>query len=219
MKLVLFGTEGNADVMDHYFTHDSDYEVVAFTVDGDYVTSDTHLGRPVVAFEDIETAFPASDHHVFVAAGFRRMNALRAEKFAAFEAKGYSFGSYLSSRASAYAGFQPGRNTFVMEHNTIQPFVTIGDNVTLWSGNHIGHHSTIEDHCFISSHVVVSGRCTIGAYSFLGVNSTLRDGITLGQASMVGAGCLILKDGPERAVYMADGDAPRRITSDRLRSI
>ena len=35
--------------------------------------------------------------------------------------------------------------------------VRIGNDVVLWSGNHIGHDSTIGDHCFIASHVVVSG--------------------------------------------------------------
>jgi hypothetical protein len=50
-------------------------------------------------------------------------------------------------------------NAFILEDNTIQPFVRIGPNVTLWSGNHIGHHSTVEDHVFIASHVVVSGVC------------------------------------------------------------
>ena len=53
----------------------------------------------------------------------------------------------------------PGDNCFILEDNTVQPFVTIGNNVTLWSGNHIGHDSVIEDDCFISSHVVVSGTC------------------------------------------------------------
>ena len=56
----------------------------------------------------------------------------------------------------------------------MQPFVRIGSNVTLWSGNHIGHDSTVGDHCFISSHVVVSGHVEIGRNCFIGVNATLR---------------------------------------------
>jgi NDP-sugar pyrophosphorylase family protein len=47
-----------------------------------------------------------------------------------------------------------GENCLVLEDNTIQPFASIGRNVTLWSGNHIGHHAQIRDHCFIASHVV-----------------------------------------------------------------
>ena len=63
--------------------------------------------------------------------------------------------------------------------NTIQPFVEIGDNVTMWSGNHIGHHSKICDNAFISSHAVISGGVEVGRNSFLGVNSTINDHIKL----------------------------------------
>ena len=62
----------------------------------------------------------------------------------------------------------------------IQPNVRIGNDVILWSGNHIGHDSTIEDHCFIASHAVISGNVTIGEpYCFVGVNATFRDGVTV----------------------------------------
>ena len=56
-----------------------------------------------------------------------------------------------------WARHEIGENCFIFEDNTIQPFVKIGDDVVLWSGNHIGHHAEIGDHCFISSHVVISG--------------------------------------------------------------
>lgn len=68
-----------------------------------------------------------------------------------------------------------GDNCFVFENQTIQPFVKIGNDVIIWSGNHIGHHSMIGDHCFISSHVVISGNVKIEPYCFLGVNSSIRD--------------------------------------------
>lgn len=219
MKAVIFGIEETADVIDYYFTHDSDIEIAAFTVDGDYIHQDQHNGRPLVPFENIEKEFPPEQYLAFVAVGFQKMNSVRAEKFKAFDAKGYSFASYVSSKAHAYEGFMSGRNTFIMEHNTIQPFVHVGENVILWSGNHIGHHSVISDHCFISSQVVISGRVKIGAYSFLGVNATIRDGITLGEATMVGAGSIIMNDGSDKAVYVSQGTKPHRITSDRLRKL
>jgi acetyltransferase-like isoleucine patch superfamily enzyme len=108
-------------------------------------------------------------------------------------------------------------NTFIMEHNTIQPFVEIGRNVILWSGNHIGHHSRIADHCFIASHVVVSGGVTIGEHCFLGVNATLRDNIAIGSHCVVGAGALLLADAPDFSVYPGIATEPAKVRSDRLR--
>ena len=99
---------------------------------------------------------------MFVAMSYAKMNAVRAEKYASMKAAGYRLVSYVSSRCSYLSQTPPGDNCFILEDNTIQPFVTIGNNVTLWSGNHIGHDATIEDHCFITSHVVVSGNVRIG---------------------------------------------------------
>jgi UDP-3-O-[3-hydroxymyristoyl] glucosamine N-acyltransferase len=78
--------------------------------------------------------------------------------------------------------------------------VTIGNDVTLWSGNHIGHHSAIRNHCFISSHVVVSGSCDIGENCFLGVNATLRDNVQLGRFVVVGSGAAVMNSCEERTV-------------------
>lgn len=216
-KLVMFGTQETADVIDFYFTHDSDYEVVAFTADGAFVKADSHNGRPLVPFEDLERFFPALDHDIYVAVGFQKMNAVRARVFSDAKAKGYRLASYLSSKASAWPGLKLGENTFIMENNVIQPFATIGENTILWSGNHIGHHAVIGSHCFVSSHVVVSGRVHVGDYSFLGVNSTLRDGVSLGEATLVGAGALVLTDTKAEAVLMGQGAEPRSISSRRLR--
>ena len=69
--------------------------------------------------------------------------------------KGYDFYSYVSPKATVLTN-KIGENCFILEDNTIQPFVEIGNNCVLWSGNHIGHHGKIDDHVFITSHCVVS---------------------------------------------------------------
>ena len=95
-----------------------------------------------------------------------------------------------------------GDNCFILEDNTIQPFVRIGNNVTLWSGNHIGHDSIIEDHCFLASHTVVSGNVHIHPYCFIGVNATLRNSITIAPETLIGAGAIIMEDTMEKGVYL-----------------
>ena len=128
-------------------------------------------GRPVVPFEEIQ-AFPPQTHDLFVALSYVQLNALRANKMAEAEAKGYSLASYISSHAYVWDGFAAGPNAFILEDNTLQPFCRVGRGVTLWSGNHIGHHSSIGDYCFLASHIVVSGGVTIGERCFAGVNVT-----------------------------------------------
>ena len=217
--LVVFGAGEIADLAHFYFTNDSHHRVVGFTVDGDYLKESNFQGLPVVPFEEVMNAFPPSEHAAFVALSYSRLNALRAEKCASMEVLGYSLVSYVSSRSTIFPDFSAGENCFILEDNTIQPRVRIGRNVTLWSGNHVGHHSMIEDDVFVSSHVVISGGVTIGAGSFLGVNSTIRDHVVIGKRCVLGAGSIILGDAPDESVFGATATERSRVPSSRLRRI
>jgi len=193
-KLIIIGDTAFAEIAYEYFTYDSEFEVVAFSVEKDYLKRDSLFGLPVVSFETVETLYSPSEHRFFVAATYTQMNALRARLYTQAKEKGYSPASYVSSRAFVWRNCQIGEHCFIFEDNTVQPSVKIGKNVILWSGNHIGHHSTIKDHCFISSHVVVSGFCEVGEYCFMGVNSTVANNLTIGNRCLIGAGALVLGD-------------------------
>lgn len=217
--LILFGAGDIAELAHFYFTNDSEYEVVAFTVDAEYVTQDAFCGCPVVPFEGLAARFAPADHALFVAMSYSKLNVPRKEKYLAAKEMGYTITSYISTRANVLNDGAIGENCFILEDNTIQPFVSIGNNVTLWSGNHIGHHSTLQDHSFISSHVVVSGGVTIEEQCFIGVNATLRDHVTIGARCVIGAGALILADIEPEGVYMLKGTERARVPSTRLRTI
>jgi sugar O-acyltransferase (sialic acid O-acetyltransferase NeuD family) len=203
-RLVVFGAGDIARLAHFYFRTDSPHVVHAFVVDAGYRQADTFDGLPLCSFDEVVRRYPPSEYDAFVAISYARINRVRREKYEAMKAAGYRLVSYVSSRCSYLSEAPPGDNCFILENNTIQPFVTIGSNVTLWSGNHIGHDSTIEDHCFISSHVVVSGHVRVGAGSFIGVNATLRNGITLGPETVVGAGAIIMKDTPAGSVFVSE---------------
>jgi sugar O-acyltransferase (sialic acid O-acetyltransferase NeuD family) len=200
-KAIIFGTSGQAEVMAYLLDNDSEYEVVAFTATKEYVNEKSAYGRPLVRFETIENSYPPSEYEMHIAIGYNTQNTVREHFYFEAKKKGYKLLTYISSRCSNYSA-SIGDNCFIFEDNTIQPFVNIGSNCILWSGNHIGHHSIVEDNVFISSHVVISGHCRIGHHSFLGVNSTLRDGITLAPLTRLGAGCLIVKDTEEAKTYI-----------------
>jgi len=201
--LVIFGAGDIARLAHFYFRRDSPHDVVAFAVDGEYKSDDTFDGLPLVATDALPRLYPPVACAMFVALSYRQMNRLRAQKYQQMKDAGYSLATYVSSRCTYLAEQQPGDNCFILEDNTIQPYVTIGSDVTLWSGNHIGHDSAIEDHCFISSHVVVSGHVRVRSYCFVGVNATIRNGITLAPATLVGAGAVIMKDTRDKEVYLA----------------
>jgi sugar O-acyltransferase (sialic acid O-acetyltransferase NeuD family) len=200
-KLIIFGTGDIAQLAHYYFSLDNKFEVVAFTVDREYISDNSFCNLPVVPFDEIEKQFSPGEHNMFVALSYSKLNRTRAEKFNAAKSKGYKLVSYVSPKATLYDNVRIGDNCFIFEDNTIQPFVTIGNNVTLWSGNHIGHHSTIRDHCFIASHAVISGGVTIDPYCFIGVNATIRDHVHIAEDCIIGAGALITQDTIANSVY------------------
>jgi sugar O-acyltransferase (sialic acid O-acetyltransferase NeuD family) len=217
--LVIFGSGDIAQLAHFYFTTDSNYEVVGFTVDADFITENKFCGLPVVPFEDLADFFSSDTHELFVALSYSKLNQVRKEKYIATKALGFRLASYISSRSTVLNSGNIGDNCFILEDNTIQPFVTIGNNVTLWSGNHIGHHSIIHDHCFIASQVVISGGVDIGKDCFIGVNATLRDHIKVGEKCVIGAGVLLLADAEPEGVYMGVATERSRVPSTKLRSI
>jgi len=201
-KLIIFGTGDIAQIANFYFEKDSDYDPVAFCVDGDYLESAVFEKKPVVAFENLISDFPPSDYYMFLALSYSQMNKFRQKKYTEAKEKGYDLASYISSKCSYMSQFPPGDNSFIFEDNTIQPFVKIGNNNTLWSGNHIGHHSVIRDNNFISSHVVISGHCEIKNNCFIGVNATLHNNIIVEEETLIAAGATISKNTIQKGVYL-----------------
>jgi sugar O-acyltransferase (sialic acid O-acetyltransferase NeuD family) len=196
-KIVILGASLFAEIAHEYFEFDSEFKVDAFSVEREYREKSKFLDKPIVDFEEIESRYAPSSHGFYAAFVYTFQNRLRERFYLEAKEKGYSPASYISSRAFVWRNCEIDEHCFIFENNVVQPFVKIGKNVVLWSGNHIGHHGVIHDHVFISSHVVVSGNCDIGSYTFIGVNTTIADGIRIGANCLIGAGALILADVPD----------------------
>jgi sugar O-acyltransferase (sialic acid O-acetyltransferase NeuD family) len=203
-KLIIIGDSAFAEIAYEYFTFDSNYEVVAFSVERAYIKRNELFGLPIIPFEDLETHFDPKEHKVFVALTYAKLNSVRTRLCAEAKAKAFQLASYISSKAFVWKNVKVGENCFIFEANVIQPFAKIGDNVILWSGNHVGHHSEIKDNCFISSHVVISGFVQIGKNCFLGVNSSVANNLTIANDCVIGAGAVVIKDCEKGKVYVGN---------------
>ena len=218
-KLIIFGTGSFAEVAYFYFTHDSDYEVVAFCAHKSSIIKDELFGLPVLPFEDIQKEYSPTEYVMFIAVGYVNMNSTRAMIFDQAKKQGYQLISYVNSKVTKWEELDMGENCFIFENNVIQPFVKIGNDVILWSGNHVGHHSKIGDHCWITSHVVISGNAKIESYCFLGVNATIRDGITIAEKCLIGAGAIILEDTKKNQVFAANKPELLSVDSESIKHI
>ena len=202
-EIIIFGSAEIAELAKFYFDNDSIYKVVAFTVDDAYVDKDTFCNLPLITFSHIKKQYPPSKYLMHVALSYGQLNKLRQEKYYQAKNEGYTLVSYISSKSVFWTDLSIGDNCLILENQTIQPTVRIGNNSMIWSGNHIGHGTVIGDHTYISSHVVISGNCTIGERCFFGVNSTIKDFSKIGNDVFVAMGANVTRDLPNGSMVVA----------------
>ena len=215
--IILFGKGSFAQIAKDYFNSDSIYEVVAFTIDDEYIESEEYENLPLVPFSKVQEIYPPEKFEMHIALVYTDMNKLREFKFKEAKTKGYNLVSFISPNCNYKSKIPLGENCFIFEDNTIQPYVKIENNTILWSGNHIGHHSIIRSHNFISSHVVISGHCIIDSNCFIGVNSTISHKINIGKETLIGAGAIISHDTEAKSVYVPPKSIKINKTSNEIK--
>ncbi len=196
-QLVIVGAGEFAEIAYEYFTYDSDYEVVGFVVEKAYIKETTLFGKPVTPLEDIMKDYPPEKFILYTAVTYTQFNRVRKRLYEHCKKLGYSFATYISSKAFVWRNAEIGENSFIFENNTIQYHSKIGNNCVLWSGNHIGHRSVIQDNCWLTSQAVISGFCNVGRNCFIGVNATLGDNVKIPDDTWVGAAACLVKSPSE----------------------
>ncbi|MBI1891052.1 MAG: acetyltransferase [Burkholderiales bacterium] len=214
--LVLFGAGKIAEVLLYFFTHHSDRKIVAICVDREFMTEPQWQGLPVVPSDELVKHYPPETHEVFVALGYQRLNAARAEKCAQLRALGYALPSYVHPESGLPRDCVIGDNCFIMNQVLIHPRVKIGNNVFVWSGAMIGHHSTVGDNCWLTSCANISGEVIVGENCFFAVNSTIANQVKIGKDCFIGANALVTKCTGDEQVFLAENSKPFRLNTHQF---
>ena len=218
-KVIIFGTGKGADIAYRYLTADSDHEICGFTVQKQFIAAQEFRGQPVVDFESVQKRFPPSHFKMFIPLGFQNMNRLRASIYAAAKEKGYVLISYVHSSVKTIEELRIGENCFILENQSINLDVTIGNDVTMWSGNHIGDRSVIGDHVWLTSKVCIGGDVRVEPFCFLGMSATISNKLTVAEGTFVGANALISKGTEKNGVYVVAGTPCAALPSDKFLKI
>lgn len=133
-------------------------------------------------------------------------------------AEGVFIGDHVSIREQIFID----RHTIIGRHAMIEPNTRIGKNVTIQTGCYVTADTIIEDQVFIgpccsmsNDKYMASGKGThtgphIKAHAKIGNHATLLPAIVIGEHAVVGAGAVVTKDVPEKAVTMGN---PARVKS------
>lgn len=232
--IIIFGTLRSASLARYCLEHDSPRRVAAFTVDEAYLQGDVqgdvqsdgqggaqggtrrdrHEGLPLVAFEALESHYRPEDCQLLIPMGYQGINGVRRARYESARARGYSFASYISSRASIWPDLQVGDNVLIYEHAIAQPFCRIGSNCIIRSSAHVSHHCEVADHAFVAAQVAMGGGVHVGEQAFVGVGAVLRDGLRIAPRSFIGAGAVVLADTEADAAYL--GNPARKLLQTAL---
>tara|TARA_B100000035_G_C21036688_1_gene571419 strand:+ start:2777 stop:3460 length:684 start_codon:yes stop_codon:yes gene_type:complete len=199
MKTLIFGTGEIAELAYYYFTNDSQYDIVAFVADDEYINNSTFKGLPLVKASEVYNLYPPQKYKAHVALSYNKLNQIREEKYNLMKNLGYDLVSYVCSKSVTWPDLNIGDNCFILENQTIQPTVKIGNNVMIWSTNHLGHNCQIDDHAYLASGITISGHTKIGKRTFVGVNASFKDFITIGNDCFITMGAIVTKDIPKNS--------------------
>ncbi len=214
-KIVIFGNTKLAELAHFYLTKDSPNDVVAFTVDEEYIKEKEFCGLPVIPYQDIVNLYPPDDFKMIVSIGYKDMNKIREKKYHQSKEKGYTLISYINSRAILWIDSKNiGDNCFILENQIVQPDVIIHNNIVIWGGCHFGHNTIIRDNTWISPHAAICGGVEICENSFIGANVTIKDNVRIGRECIIGAGSLILNDADDKSVYVEKNTDIYRLDSE-----
>jgi len=187
-ELIIVGDSLFAQVAYEFFTYDSPYNVVAFTVERAYLRAPSLFGLPIIPFEEIVSFYPPAGYSFFVAVVFSQQNRLRTRLYNEAKAKGYSPASYLGSRAYIHATAEVGEHCFICEETVVQPWARVLSNVVIWSGNYVGHHSLIKSNSFTLPHAVIADFAQVGENCIVGPNATILECVSIGDDCWIEAG-------------------------------
>ncbi|WBA13981.1 acyltransferase [Salinivibrio proteolyticus] len=116
------------------------------------------------------------------------------------------------------AGARIGKDCNLCAHTFVENDVVLGDRVTIKNGVYLWDGITIDDDVFIGPCVAFTNdkfprskqypnsfpKIYIQEGASIGANATILPGITVGKNAMVGAGSVVTKDVPEKAVVVGN---------------
>ncbi|MBN8855503.1 MAG: hypothetical protein BGO55_27820 [Sphingobacteriales bacterium 50-39] len=144
---------------------------------------------------------------LMIGVGYKHFEA-RKNLFLRFEGK-VPLGTVIHKDVSIASSCIIGKGSFILPGCVLDNNVRIGDNVLINVGSTIAHDTTIGNHSFLSPRVAIAGFVHIGECCNIGINTTIIDNITIGNDVQTGGGTVVIKDLPEKGVYV--GNPARRI--------
>ena len=119
---------------------------------------------------------------------------------------------------TAYIGEETtiGRGAQILANTNIGDEVTIGDWCMMHSTSSVEHQSVLEDGVTVMAGASLMGEVTVKKHATIGGHATVMR-CTIGEAAMVGAGALVVKDVPAGVTVVSPAAVPLASARKRAR--
>ncbi len=212
-NIVLAGNATTANVLNSYLGGDDRYQVLALTVDDDFVHEGGMQSLDSIALSRLTEIHGPKDCAVIMAMGYNDINRSRESMFQRLKQMGYRIETYVHPDAGIYTDLPLGEGCVVLPSAVIEPGVRVGANSVIWSNVTLAHHCSVAENCWIASGTVVSGQAKIQRNTFIGVNATIVNDVEIGEYNIIGGGALITKSTKASSVHLARSGEEHRFPS------
>lgn len=200
-KLIIFGNSLMSEIVYYYFKNFTEYSnnEILFSCDEKYIKEKSKFNCELIGKKKL-LKLNKSEFNIFIAIGYSKLNKIRQYFFKYFQKNNFNFTNFIHPDSKLY--FKTiGRNNFIMDNVSVNPYTSLGDNNIIWSSSVIGHHNRIGSNNFLSGNTTISGNSKVMNNCFFGVNSCTKDGIKIGNYCFIDAGEYVNKSLNNYAFY------------------
>lgn len=128
-------------------------------------------------------------------------NFLRVKFLSWAKELGYETPNYIHPSVIISPGVEIGKGVYILLGTTIMPHTVIKDYVMISMGVHLAHHCVLDEGVFLSTGCNFGASIHAHKYVYCGISSTIMTGIhELGEDCLIGAGAVVIRDVPKKAV-------------------
>lgn len=199
MKSVIIGAGTYGEVYLAYL-QEAGIDIVGFLDDNPQFIDQCVRGVPVLGGVDklVELKNTYGVEAVYCPLG---NNKLRVRFLSMARELGYETPNYIHPSVLISPHVNIGNGVYILLGTTIMPHTVIKDFVMISMGVHLAHHNVLEEGVFLSTGCNFGASIHAHKYAYCGIGSTIMTGMhELGEDCLIGAGAVVIKDVPDKAV-------------------
>lgn len=199
MKSLIIGAGTYGKVYLAYL-QEAGIDVAGFIDDNKNLHGKTIEGVPVIGGTEL-LAILKQTHNIEAIYCPLGNNKLRVELLEKSRLLGYNTPNYIHPSVILSPHVSIGQGVYIFLGTHIMPHTVISDYVMISMGVNIAHHSLLDRGCFLSTGVNFGASIHAKEYSYIGISSTIMTGVKeLGTDCLIGAGAVVIKNVPDKAV-------------------